>query len=106
MTFITSVSEPSLWSSSFTELFWCWNMVIVRQIASALSSSVILSVMIDFFQASRVDTSGTLSETTLMWLTTPGGSDETLRDCSAATGRGIRKASIQRMVHILLAKSH
>ena len=71
MTFMTSVSEPSLWRSSSAELSWCWNIATVLQTAIAFSSSLIPSLMKDFFHASSVETSGTLPDVTLTWQTTP-----------------------------------
>src|SRR5678810_1029062 len=50
----------------------------------AFCSSVIPSLMNDFFQDSKLDTSSILSETTLMWLTTPPAGAAGAADKAAA----------------------
>src|SRR5437762_2550197 len=52
----------------------CRNFTIVVNSATAFSCSVIPGLKIDFSSASMLETSSTLSETTLMLLTTAGSS--------------------------------
>src|SRR6185295_1015797 len=75
-----------------------WNMETVFQTAIAFSSSLIPSLMKDFFQASSVPTSGTWLETTLIWQTTPGFSPERARGSwGRASEAGSKNTAIHRM---------
>src|SRR5262249_33486073 len=79
----------SLWRYSRGGVAWWWNMATVRQGASAFSRAVMPSLRKECFQASRLETSGTLLESTLTWQTTPTGS-------SARAGKAARTAARRR----------
>src|SRR5262249_19296079 len=77
----------SRWRYSLGGASWCWNMTAVRQAVRAFSWSVMPSLRKERFQASRLETSGTLSESTLTWQTTPAGSSARAEAARAARRR-------------------
>src|SRR3954469_9290424 len=78
-------------------------MTTVRHAARALSRSLMPSLRKDFFQASMLETSATLSETTLMLQTTPACSPGS--GAAGARGSRRRKTRQEDMVRLLRDKA-
>src|SRR5262245_41966727 len=81
-------------------------MTTVRQAARALSGSVIVSLRKDRFHAATLETSGTLSESTRTWQTTPtGGSprggSSAKTGAEAAARRARARVSVRDMLALL-----